>query len=515
MARPRIPDKKKLADALRALHRITGHDLGVIKGPQISAAHRTLLIEKGWLQEILKGWYFVSDPNAAPGDTTPFFANYWEYLGRYLSERFGAGGYCLSAEHSLLRLAAHNVIPKQVNVLLNRKMTQVQPLAHDYQLIMYPGGTADPDQAETVEIAGVRCMAAAYCLVHLSRRFFADYRNEVQIVMNALQDPAEIARLWSKNATGVGRLVGAYRNVGRSDMADGILAQLANLKLRVVETNPFVGMPVYQLGTPGKSPLYARIKLMWQQHRESVAQYAPQQRAETGSPAIYAESVERIKQYDAYHSLSIERYRVTPELIARVERDDWDPLGNLQDTQQVAAMAARGYLDAFTLVKDVAVRVYSGDVASELTRTQHQTWFQALFGPSVVAGILTPEQLVGYRRHMVFLRGSLHSPPHYDYLRDGMSAWMECLSEEPDPFVQAVLGHWMFGFIHPYMDGNGRMARFIMNILLAGGKYPWTVIKVELRDEYMQALEAASVHEDPEPFARFIAKQIEGSWDGP
>lgn len=54
-----------------------------------------------------------------------------------------------------------------------------------------------------------------------------------------------------------------------------------------------------------------------------------------------------------------------------------------------------------------------------------------------------------------------------------------------------------------------------MNILLAGGKYPWTVIKVELRDEYMQALEAASVHEDPEPFARFIAKQIEGSWDGP
>jgi hypothetical protein len=50
-----------------------------------------------------------------------------------------------------------------------------------------------------------------------------------------------------------------------------------------------------------------------------------------------------------------------------------------------------------------------------------------------------------------------------------------------------------------------------MNVLLAGGKFPWTVVTVELRDDYMKALESASVEDNPEPFARFIAQQIEAT----
>ncbi|WP_366635422.1 Fic family protein [Aquisalimonas sp.] len=41
--------------------------------------------------------------------------------------------------------------------------------------------------------------------------------------------------------------------------------------------------------------------------------------------------------------------------------------------------------------------------------------------------------------------------------------------------MRAVLGHWLFGSIHPYPDGNGRMGRFTMNAMLASGGYPWTV----------------------------------------
>ena len=48
---------------------------------------------------------------------------------------------------------------------------------------------------------------------------------------------------------------------------------------------------------------------------------------------------------------------------------------------------------------------------------------------------------------------------------------------EPEPGVRAVLGHWMFGYIHPYPDGNGRIARFLMNAMLASGGYPWTVVR--------------------------------------
>jgi hypothetical protein len=45
--------------------------------------------------------------------------------------------------------------------------------------------------------------------------------------------------------------------------------------------------------------------------------------------------------------------------------------------------------------------------------------------------------------------------------------------------------------------------------MLAGGGYPWTVIPVERRDEYMQALEQASVHQNIEPFTEFLANLVD------
>jgi Fic family protein len=41
--------------------------------------------------------------------------------------------------------------------------------------------------------------------------------------------------------------------------------------------------------------------------------------------------------------------------------------------------------------------------------------------------------------------------------------------------VRAVRGHWSFGYIHPYPDGSGRTARFLMNVMLASGGYLWTI----------------------------------------
>lgn len=516
MARPGLTDQQKLAKALTELHQVLGSEQGVVRGKQLKNPTRLLLLERGYLREILKGWYFVSDPLAEPGDTTPFYANYWEYLASYLSERFGTD-YCLTAEHSLLRHAQHNVVPQQVNVMLAVNQSQIQELAFGHSVAVYPGGKSFPSPVDQASLMGIRCMSAPYCLVMLNPRYFKEHAREIQIVMGTVVDPSTIAALVDINAMGVARLVSAYRRIGRGDFSEEILKQLAGIKAALnLEGDPFSGEPVFQLGAPGRSPLYNRIKVFWAQHREVVFASRPIEARVKLSIADYLARVEAIRVEDAYHSLSIERYRVTPELIRKVAEEKWDPTANSQDQRQIDAMVARGYLDAFQLVKEDAGQAYANKgttlaLASQLFNDRHQAWFQKLFGPSVDAGILERRDLVGYRRQMVFLRGSLHAPPHFEYVRDGMEALGECLAEETDAFVGAVLAHWLFGFIHPYMDGNGRMARFAMNLMLAVGGYPWTVIRVEDRATYMAALEKASVFDDLSSFSNFVADSVRRS----
>jgi len=88
-----------------------------------------------------------------------------------------------------------------------------------------------------------------------------------------------------------------------------------------------------------------------------------------------------------------------------------------------------------------------------------------------------------------------------------MEAMFHLLEGEQEPAVRIVLGHWLFGYIHPYPDGNGR------NAMLASGGYPWTVIRVEDRAAYMKALESASVEANIDPFATFVAERVKWAID--
>ena len=92
-----------------------------------------------------------------------------------------------------------------------------------------------------------------------------------------------------------------------------------------------------------------------------------------------------------------------------------------------------------------------------------------------------------------------------------MDALFERLESEQSAAVRAVLGHWLFGYIHPYPDGNGRMAHFLMNAMLASGGYAWAIINVDHRGAYMSALEAASVGDDISHFVELILDRMEWS----
>jgi len=282
----------------------------------------------------------------------------------------------------------------------------------------------------------------------------------------------------------------------------------------VREEDPFKQSLAIKLSLREQSPYVNRIRLMWEDFREVVIKHFPEGPGIPKQHDEYLKSIDEIYITDAYHSLSIERYNISVKLIEKVRSGSWDPNGNDNDRKHKDAMAARGYWLAAQSVKENIKKVLKNSNSGEIAKQDHTSWYRELFAPSVLVGILKASDLAGYRINQVFISQSQHIPLNKDAVRDAMPVLFELLENEKNPGVRVVLGHFMFVYIHPYMDGNGRMARFLMNVMLASGGYPWTVIPVEEIETYMVSLEKASVEKDIEPFVKFISKLVKESLKG-
>ena len=307
------------------------------------------------------------------------------------------------------------------------------------------------------------------------------------------------------HTTRAGRVAGAFRSIGREELADSMLSMMRQVGYVVKEENPFeedVRVDIIET-----SPYAARIKLMWQKMRPAVisclASAGIVQKPQDVTSVLAMMDATYIK--DSYNSLSIEGYKITEE---KVRSGNWDPKNNEEDKERKNALAARGYYQSYQLLRQNIAEVFAGQDPSQMYVKNHQSWHFQLFEPCIRAGIIKASDLVGYRTHQVYIRNSMHVPLNPDAVLDAMMALSKLMQEETDAFVRAVLGHFFFVYIHPFMDGNGRTARFTMNSQLVTCGYPWIVVPVERREEYMASLEKASVEEDIEPFAHFICSLV-------
>ena len=152
---------------------------------------------------------------------------------------------------------------------------------------------------------------------------------------------------------------------------------------------------------------------MWQTMRENMIENFPAAPGISKATNTYLKAVEGVYVQDAYHSLSIENYRVSRELIERVRSGSWNPDSEEKDREDRNALAARGYWQAFQVVKESLKKVLGGENAGTVADGDHSRWYQELFGPSVTAGLLEPADLAGYRRDQVYVRRSMHTSPKH------------------------------------------------------------------------------------------------------
>ena len=502
----------RLADALERARARMRRD--VVQSAALRRGDRELLRARGYLQEICKGWCLLTRPMQQPGESTAWYAAFWDFLAVYLDERFRTD-YCLSALPSLEVQICANIVPRQVTAITAHGGKTLLELPHHTSVLVYEDARNLPRSVTMVN--GLRVMPLAVALCRLPPSFFQTRGTDAEIALRSVKSADDLVRvILEMGSPGLaGRFVGAYQFLGDPERARQIVKAVAAAGIACEPTNPFANpTPVFAGATRLVSPYAGRIEALFRTMREPVLKVfkGVKSRAVT-VPEKYLRQVAEIYQHDAYNSLSIEGYRVTPELIERIRLGQWNPDLNPQDQDQAGAMAAKGYWEAFRLVEKSVRRVLSGADAAVVAKSDYQDWYQALFGESVRAGLLEAYHLAGHRGGRVLIRASRHVPPPADAVNDAVRSLFDSLEGEREAIVRAVLGHFLFGFIHPYVDGNGRIARFLMNVMMASGGYPWTIVRTTRRNEYLAALEVASTEHDIIPFAKFIREEISVDWN--
>jgi len=504
--------QEKLAESLETLKKLQDGGVVAIRAADLSRVHRERLLKNGFLQEVMKGWYIPTRPDETAGKSTAWYASFWDFCAAYLRTRFDRD-WSLSPEQSLSLHAGNRSVPGQLLVRAPKARNRATKLPFDTSV--FDVRATMPEGKDVEENDGLRVFSLPAALIASSPAYFENYPTDARAALAMIRDASEVLDrlLDGGHSTIAGRLAGAFRNIGRKRIADDILSAMRAADYTVREQDPFESRIEPVLLRP-EAPFNTRIRLMWQQMRSPIIDRFPAPPGRQTDIDAYLERVEEVYVTDAYHSLSIEGYRVSPALIDRVRGGDWNPDADEEDLEHRNALAARGYWQAFQAVKESLGSVLYGENPGTVADNDHGRWYRELFAPSVTAGLLRPADLAGYRSGPVFIRHSMHVPPSSAAVRNAIPVLFEMLTEEPETSVRAVLGHFLFVYIHPYSDGNGRVGRFLMNVMLAVGGYPWTVVPLERRDSYMAALEAASVQQNIVPFADFVTELVTEALEG-
>src|ERR1019366_3910624 len=251
------------------------------------------------------------------------YASFWRFSAAYLEERFGKN-WCLSPEQSLSLHGGNWMVPRQLVVRSPKARNKVTGLPHGTSLLDLRA--ALPAKGDRGEKDGLRIFPLESALIACSPNYFSAHSTDARAALLMIRDASGIlARLLEGgHSTIAGRLAGAFRNCGRDRIADDIAKTMVAAGYDVRESDPFKDKPALALPAREPSPYVNRIRLLWQKMREPVVGRFPKAPGLARDTNAYLKRVDEVYVTYAYHSLSIEGYRVIPELIERVRSGAWN-----------------------------------------------------------------------------------------------------------------------------------------------------------------------------------------------
>lgn len=119
-----------------------------------------------------------------------------------------------------------------------------------------------------------------------------------------------------------------------------------------------------------------------------------------------------------------------------------------------------------------------------------------------------------YRTEQVFISGAKHVPPAHYLIQEKMEKMMDWYFSDGiqlHPIERGAMLHAILVGIHPFIDGNGRTARLLLNLELMKSGFPPVIIKVENRLAYYEALDKANTDANYEDFIKLVTKEVEYS----
>ncbi|MCY4265335.1 MAG: cell filamentation protein Fic, partial [Gammaproteobacteria bacterium] len=320
MAKP----SEKLAESLELLHELQVQGTVAIRSSDLSRTHRERLLRNGFLQEVIKGWYVPKRPDETVGESTAWYAAFWPFCAAYLQHLKG-NDWCLSPEQSLSIHAENWTVPRQLLVRAIKARNNITALPHNTSLLDVRATL--PDSKDIVEKNGLRLFSLPAALIACSPGYFQQNHTDMRTALSMVRDASEVLdRLLERgHSTIAGRLAGAFRNIGCERIADDITNTMRTAGYDMRENDPFEKQIPMILAAREKSPYVNRISLMWQEMRDQIMDRFPKALGQPKDIKAYLKHVEDNYVSDAYHSLSIEGFRVSPELIEHARNVNWNP----------------------------------------------------------------------------------------------------------------------------------------------------------------------------------------------